>query len=385
VTLETHVFSIPMRTRFRGITVREGVLLHAATVAGASGALPGVRRRGRRPWLACALEALAATGPRPSASGAGQRHRARCRPRAGARDRHAPAAADRQGQGRRAGQTLAEDEARLEAVRDALGPSGRIRIDANGAWDVDTAVTADRCSTAPPAAWSTPSSRRHGRGPGRGAPPGRRADRSRRVDPPGRRSLPGPRPRGGRHRRAQGAAARRRPGLPADRGGDRPAGRGVECTGDLGRHRGRRGARGRAARAAPTPAGWPRSSCSPTTSPTEPLLPGGRRAPGRCLCTSTGPPSSASPRPPTASRPLGAAPRPARGPRAAGSASVTPRPSWPAAVIEALIDAGVTELVLAPGSRNAPLAFAAYDAEQQGCSGCTRASTSGRPASSRSA
>lgn len=32
-----------------------------------------------------------------------------------------------------------DDEARLEAVRDALGPSGRIVIDANGAWDLDQA------------------------------------------------------------------------------------------------------------------------------------------------------------------------------------------------------------------------------------------------------
>ena len=38
------------------------------------------------------------------------------------------------------GQDVADDEARLEAVRDALGPDGRVRIDANGAWDVDTAV-----------------------------------------------------------------------------------------------------------------------------------------------------------------------------------------------------------------------------------------------------
>ena len=36
--------------------------------------------------------------------------------------------------------TLADDQARLEAVRDALGPGGRIRVDANGAWDVDTAL-----------------------------------------------------------------------------------------------------------------------------------------------------------------------------------------------------------------------------------------------------
>ena len=36
--------------------------------------------------------------------------------------------------------SLAEDEARLEAVRDALGPGGAVRVDANAAWDVDTAV-----------------------------------------------------------------------------------------------------------------------------------------------------------------------------------------------------------------------------------------------------
>jgi o-succinylbenzoate synthase len=39
-----------------------------------------------------------------------------------------------------AGQTSAEDEERLRAVRNVLGPAGRIRVDANGAWDVDTAA-----------------------------------------------------------------------------------------------------------------------------------------------------------------------------------------------------------------------------------------------------
>src|SRR5690606_40885725 len=34
----------------------------------------------------------------------------------------------------------AEDMARVEAVRDALGPDGAIRVDANAAWDVDTAI-----------------------------------------------------------------------------------------------------------------------------------------------------------------------------------------------------------------------------------------------------
>jgi O-succinylbenzoate synthase len=37
------------------------------------------------------------------------------------------------------GQTLAEDVERVRAVRTALGPEGRIRIDANGLWNVDEA------------------------------------------------------------------------------------------------------------------------------------------------------------------------------------------------------------------------------------------------------
>ena len=40
------------------------------------------------------------------------------------------------------GGPLTEDADRVAAVRAALGPAGRIRLDANGAWDVDTAVVA---------------------------------------------------------------------------------------------------------------------------------------------------------------------------------------------------------------------------------------------------
>ncbi len=39
------------------------------------------------------------------------------------------------------GQSLGEDQARLEAVRDALGPEGAVRVDVNGLWSVDEAVT----------------------------------------------------------------------------------------------------------------------------------------------------------------------------------------------------------------------------------------------------
>ena len=40
------------------------------------------------------------------------------------------------------GQTLADDIARVEAVRDALGPAGQLRVDANGAWSLEEAVSA---------------------------------------------------------------------------------------------------------------------------------------------------------------------------------------------------------------------------------------------------
>ncbi len=38
------------------------------------------------------------------------------------------------------GQPAGADLDRVAAVRDALGPRGRIRVDANGGWDVPTAA-----------------------------------------------------------------------------------------------------------------------------------------------------------------------------------------------------------------------------------------------------
>jgi len=40
------------------------------------------------------------------------------------------------------GESLVDDAARLEAVREALGPAGKIRIDANGGWSLDDAIHA---------------------------------------------------------------------------------------------------------------------------------------------------------------------------------------------------------------------------------------------------
>jgi O-succinylbenzoate synthase len=43
-----------------------------------------------------------------------------------------------------AGHLLADDAARVKAAREFVGPDGRIRVDANGAWNVDEAETAIR-------------------------------------------------------------------------------------------------------------------------------------------------------------------------------------------------------------------------------------------------
>ncbi|QBR92505.1 o-succinylbenzoate synthase [Nocardioides euryhalodurans] len=137
------VWSIPLRTRFRGITVREGVLLEGPGGWGEWSPFLEYPPDVADPWLRCAEEAAAGDWPEPL------RDRVPVNVTVPATD---PASAHRivgDGGCRTAkvkvaepGQGLAEDEARLEAVRDAIGPTGRIRVDANGAWDVDAAVAA---------------------------------------------------------------------------------------------------------------------------------------------------------------------------------------------------------------------------------------------------
>jgi O-succinylbenzoate synthase len=148
VIVAARTFSIPMRTRFRGITVREGMLLEVERPDGSTGwgewsPFLEYDDEVAAPWLQCALEAAAGDWPTPLRDSvpvnvtvpAVDPERAHAIVRAGGCSTAKVKVAE-------PGQTLAEDIARLEAVRDALGPSGLVRIDANGAWDVDTAVAA---------------------------------------------------------------------------------------------------------------------------------------------------------------------------------------------------------------------------------------------------
>ena len=136
------VFSIPLTTRFRGITVREGVLLQGGAGWGEFSPFLEYDAPTAAPWLACALEAANDGWPAPVRDSvpvnvtvpacSPEQARAIVLASSGCRTAKVKVA--------EAGQVPAEDEARLEAVREALGPDGLVRIDANGGWSVDDAV-----------------------------------------------------------------------------------------------------------------------------------------------------------------------------------------------------------------------------------------------------
>jgi len=143
---ERYVYSIPMRTRFRGITVREGMLLRGAAGWAEFSPFLDYDATVARPWLAAALEAAEDGWPAPLRD----RVPVNVTVPAVGPDRAATLVRDSGGcrtakvKVAEPGQSLAEEQARLEAVRDALGPDGKIRVDANGLWSVDEAVTAIR-------------------------------------------------------------------------------------------------------------------------------------------------------------------------------------------------------------------------------------------------
>ena len=140
---EARVFSIALRTRFRGITVREGMLVRGAAGWGEWSPFLEYEPTVAAPWLRCAEEAAAGDWPEPV------RHLVPVNvtvPAVGPEQAHAIVVAGGCTTAKvkvaEPGQTLAHDQARLEAVRDALGDAGRVRVDANGAWSVDEAVAA---------------------------------------------------------------------------------------------------------------------------------------------------------------------------------------------------------------------------------------------------
>ncbi|MBU8831286.1 o-succinylbenzoate synthase [Mycolicibacterium goodii] len=142
-----HVVALPMRVRFRGITVRELALIDGPAGWGEFGAFVEYEPPEASAWLASALEA--AYRPAPAA----RRDRvpinatvpavpAERVPEVLARF---PGAGTAKVKVAEPGQTLADDVARVDAVR-AQVPV--VRVDANGGWSVEEAVEAAAALTA---------------------------------------------------------------------------------------------------------------------------------------------------------------------------------------------------------------------------------------------
>lgn len=140
-----HVYRLPMRTRFRGITVREGMLLHGPAGWGEFSPFLDYDERECVPWLASGVEAATRGWPAPVRD----RVPVNCTvpvvsPEQAYRLVRQSGCGTAKVKVAEPGMALAHDCERVAAVRDALGTAGRIRVDANAAWDVDTAVAAIR-------------------------------------------------------------------------------------------------------------------------------------------------------------------------------------------------------------------------------------------------
>jgi O-succinylbenzoate synthase len=142
-----HVVALPMRVRFRGITTREVALIDGPAGWGEFGAFLEYQPREAAHWLASGIEA-AYQRPPPT-----RRERVPINatvPAVAAADvpevlARFPGAGTAKVKVAEPGQTLADDVARVNAVR-ALVPT--VRVDANGGWSVEEAVAAAAALTA---------------------------------------------------------------------------------------------------------------------------------------------------------------------------------------------------------------------------------------------
>ena len=137
-------FAIPMRTKFRGITVREGALIQGPAGWGEFSPFAEYGPAESARWLASAIESATVAWPAPvrdvvpvnvTVPAVGPARAYEIVAASGCRTAKVKVAEP--------GQREADDLERVAAVRDALdaaGPGGRIRVDANGGWSVDAAA-----------------------------------------------------------------------------------------------------------------------------------------------------------------------------------------------------------------------------------------------------
>ena len=170
-----HVVALPMRVRFRGITAREVALIDGPAGWGSSELSSSMRAPEAARWLAAGIESAYAARP-PAlrdrvpinatvpAVGPDQV--------AGVLARF-PGATTAKVKVAEPGQSLADDVARVNAVRQLIAT---VRVDANGGWTVDQAVAAARVERRRPGRVpraAVPHGGRTGRSPGTGDGAGR--------------------------------------------------------------------------------------------------------------------------------------------------------------------------------------------------------------------
>ncbi len=139
---EAIAYRLGLRNRFRGITVREGLLVRGPLGWAEWSPFAEYTRPEIDAWWQATLEAAETGFPAPvrdsipvnvTVPAVSPEVAHRIVAVSGCRTAKVKVAEP--------GQDFADDLARVEAVRDALGPDGHIRVDANGGWDVDTALT----------------------------------------------------------------------------------------------------------------------------------------------------------------------------------------------------------------------------------------------------
>ncbi len=141
--LELHAVRLPMKLRFRGVRWREALLIRGPEGWGEFSPFPDYGPESTCKWLAAALEGACAVWPDP------RRDRIEVNVTVPAVD---PETAYELVAGSgcstakvkvaEPGQTLDDDLARVAAARRAVGPTGKVRIDANAAWQLDQAEVA---------------------------------------------------------------------------------------------------------------------------------------------------------------------------------------------------------------------------------------------------
>ncbi|AKV87641.1 O-succinylbenzoate synthase [Microbacterium sp. 1.5R] len=135
------VVSLPMHTRFRGVDKREALLVEGPEGWAEFSPFVEYDDLESATWLAAAIDFAWRTQPEPLRERIGVNATIPAVEAAQVAEVLARFAGCRTAKVKVAepGQTLADDIARVRAVREAMGPEGRIRVDANGLWNVDEA------------------------------------------------------------------------------------------------------------------------------------------------------------------------------------------------------------------------------------------------------